>query len=176
MPVLSVRLSVSAAEPAAPLLDEARAAFIQQRVAINVASCNGGRVPSLARAVGCRVSADRRKVTLFLAVPRSTTLLRDLRAGSGVAAVFVRPTSHESIQLKGTRAEIVPLVEDDRDAIDVYAKTFLEEIFRLGYRDPFASALAMAIGEDLVGVRFEPTAAFLQTPGPLAGTRLGEKP
>jgi len=158
------------------ILDEARAAFIQQRVAINVASCSAEREPSLARAIGCRVSADRRKVTVFLAVPRSTRLLRDVRAGGGIAVVFVRPSSHESIQLKGAHAEIVPLVEGDLDAIGVYAKTFLEEIFRLGYRDPFASALAMAIGEDLVGVTFEPSAAFLQTPGPLAGTRLGSKP
>jgi len=167
---------MNVAEPTVPLLDEARAAFIQQRVAVNVASCNAEGVPSLARAVGCRVSADRRKVTLFVAVPRAATLLRDLRAGGGVAAVFVRPTSHESIQLKGARAEIVPLVDGDRDAVQNYAEGFRAEIFQLGYQDPFASALAMAIGEDLVGVAFEPTAAFLQTPGPLAGTRLGGKP
>lgn len=166
---------MNAAKPTAPLLDEARAAFIQQRVAVNVASCSAEGVPSLARALGCRVSPDRRTVTVFLAVPRSATLLRDLRAGSGIAVVFVRPTSHESIQLKGARAEIVPLAEGDRDAIGLYAQTFLDEIFQLGYQDPFASALAMAIGEDLVGVAFEPTTAFLQTPGPQAGTCLGGK-
>ena len=163
-------------ESDSPVLGEAHADFIQRRVAINVASCSSERVPSLARAVGCRVSADRRKVTLFVAVPRAATLLRDLRAGGGVAAVFVRPTSHESIQLKGARAEIVPLVDGDRDAVQNYAEGFRAEIFQLGYQDPFASALAMAIGEDLVGVAFEPTAAFLQTPGPQAGTLLGGKP
>ncbi|KPK71368.1 MAG: hypothetical protein AMJ84_06370 [Acidithiobacillales bacterium SM23_46] len=158
------------------VLDEAQAAFVQRRVAINVASNSAERLPSLARAIGCRVSEDRRTVTIFLSVPRSATLLRDLRAGGGIAAVFTRPTTHETIQLKGAAATIVPLEESDRAAMQACAASFLEEIFQLGYKDPFATAMIAAVGDDSIGVAFQPTTAFLQTPGPSAGTKLGTNP
>lgn len=176
MPTGAARTIMNAAEPALPLLDEAHAAFIQRRVAINVASCSAERVPSITRAIGCRVSPDRRTVTLFLSLPRSEQLLRDLRAGGAIAAVFTLPTTHETIQLKGRSAAIVALDPDDRAAIQTYAASFIEEIKQLGYRDPFASAMMSAIGDEAVAVRFTLSAAFLQTPGPSAGQRLGAKP
>lgn len=159
--------------PDTPLLDEARAVFITHRVAINVASCNAELVPSVSRAFGCRVSPDRRRVTLFLSVPRSTALLDDLRAGRGIAAVFSLPSTHETIQLKGRAAAIVPLAEGDRERMRAYAASFCEELRVFGFREPFTSAVLAAAGEDAVGVEFEPTAAFLQTPGPTAGRSLG---
>jgi hypothetical protein len=167
---------MNAAEPAMPLLDEAHAAFIQRRVAINVASCGAERVPSITRAIGCRVSPDRRTVTVFLSLPRSEQLLRDLRAGGAIAAVFTLPTTHETIQLKGQLATIEALEPDDRAAIRTYAASFIEELKLLGYREPFASAMMSAIEDEAVAVRFAPSAAFLQTPGPNAGQRLGAQP
>jgi hypothetical protein len=155
-----------------PLLDETYAAFIQHRVSINVASCNAACVPSLARAFGCRVSPDRRHVTVFLSVQRSEQLLKDLRAGGAVAVVFTRPTTHQTIQLKGSDAAIVPLADGDRELMGAYGRGFVEEIHAIGYRDPFASAMMMAVAEEAVGIRFMPAAAFNQTPGPNAGQRL----
>lgn len=159
--------------PDSPLLDDGRATFITRRVAINVASCSADLVPSVARAIGCRVSPDRRRVTVFLSVPRATALLDDLRAGRGIAVVFSLPSTHETIQLKGQRATVVPLANDDGEEIKAYAASFVDELRGLGYKDPFASAMMTAAREEAVGVEFEPTAAFLQTPGPTAGRRLG---
>jgi hypothetical protein len=155
-----------------PLLDATFAEFIQQRVSINVASCSAARVPSLARAFGCRVSRNRSQVTVFLSVQRAEPLLKDLRAGSAVAVVFTRPTTHQTIQLKGRDAAIVPLADGDRALMRAYGAGFVEEIRAIGYRDPFASAMMMAVAEEAVGVRFTPAAAFDQTPGPKAGQRL----
>jgi hypothetical protein len=111
-------------------------------------------------------------VTVFLSVQRAEQLLKDLRAGGAVAVVFTRPTTHQTIQLKGNEAAIVPLVDGDRELMRAYGSGFLEEIRAIGYRDPFASAMMMAVAEEAVGVRFTPTAAFEQTPGPQAGQRL----
>ena len=58
--------TASGNQPDAPLLDEARADFITHHVAMNVASCSAARVPSVVRAHGCRVSANRRRVTVFV--------------------------------------------------------------------------------------------------------------
>lgn len=158
------------------LLDEERAAFITHRVAMNVASCNAARVPSLVRAYGCRVSADRRRVTVFVPAPHATAVLGDLRAGGAIAVVFTLPRSHETLQLKGARVDIVPLGAGDSACVKAYVESFIDEINGLGYTTAFARALASGADEELVGLAFEPTAAFVQTPGPNAGQPLGTKP
>lgn len=162
--------------PDAPVLDEAHAAFIQHRVSVHVASCGAGGVPSLVRALGCRVSADRRVVTVFLSVARSESVLRDLRAGSLVAAVFSRPSTHETLQLKGAGATVAPLQDGDRTLIQSYGQGLAEEICALGYDAPFAKAIAIAATDDAVGIAFTPNAAFVQTPGPAAGRPLEPRP
>jgi hypothetical protein len=157
-------------QPDAPLLDEARAVFITHRVSMGVASCDTERVPSLVRAHGCRVSADRRQVTVFVSVPRAAAVLRDLRAGGAIAVVFSLPRTHETIQLKGTRASIVPLEDGDHARIKAYAESFMDEIRYVGYKESFARALISSAEDESVGVM------FVQTPGPNAGSRLEPKP
>ena len=163
-------------QPDTPLLDEARAAFITHRVSMGVASCSAERAPSLVRAHGCRVSADRRRVTVFVSVPRAAAVLRDLRAGGAIAVVFSLPRTHETIQLKGTQANVVPLEDGDHARIKAYAESFIDEIRHLGYKESIARALISSAEDESVGVMFEPTAAFVQTPGPNAGSRLEPKP
>jgi len=158
------------------LLDAARAVFITHRVSMGVASCSAERVPSLARALGCRVSADRRQVTVFVSVPRAAAVLRDLSAGGAIAVVFSLPRTHETLQLKGARASIVPLDDSDRARMAAYVESFMEEIRHVGYKDSFTHALVSGLDDECVGVMFEPTAAFVQTPGPNAGQRLEPKP
>lgn len=160
----------------APLLDEARADFITHHVAMNVASCSAARVPSVVRAHGCRVSADRRRVTLFVSVPRATALLADLRAGGAIAAVFTLPRTHETLQLKGAGANTAPLEHGDPARIRAYVESLVEELCRVGYKESLVRAVMSSADEESVGLTFEPTAAFVQTPGPNAGSRLERKP
>jgi hypothetical protein len=160
----------------APLLDAARADFITHHVAMNVASCSAARVPSVVRAHGCRVSADRRRVTLFVSVPRATALLADLRAGGAIAAVFTLPRTHETIQLKGAGASIAPLEAGDDACIRAYVESLVEELCRVGYKESLVRAVMSSADEESVGLTFEPTAAFVQTPGPKAGSPLERKP
>lgn len=160
----------------APLLDEARADFITHHVAMNVASCSAARLPSLVRAHGCRVSADRRRVTLFVSVPRATALLADLRAGGAIAAVFTLPRTHETLQLKGAGASIAPLEAGDDACIRAYVESLVEELCRVGYKESLVRAVMSSADEESVGLTFEPTAAFVQTPGPKAGSRLERQP
>ena len=156
----------------APLLDEALVDFIQHHVSVNVATRDAGNRPTLTRALGCRVSPDRRRITLFISVPRSEELLRNLRTNGAIAAVFSRPTTHQTIQLKANDATIVALADGDRALMAAHGASFVEEIRQIGYRDPFASAMLTAVNEEAVGVEFTPTAAFVQTPGPSAGQPL----
>lgn len=156
----------------APLLDEELADFVQHHVAINVAGRDADNVPTLTRALGCRISPDRRRITLFLSVPRSEALLRCLRDNGAIAAVFTRPSTHQTIQLKAGDAQIVALENNDREIMAAHGASFIEDIRLIGFRDPFASAMVEAQREEAVGVVFTPREAFVQTPGPAAGQRL----
>jgi hypothetical protein len=159
-----------------PVLDKPHAAFLGGPVAINVASCDAKRMPSVARGYGCRVSSDRRRITVFLAVPQAGPLLRDLRAGRPVAVVFTRPKTHQTIQLKGTDAKIAPLGRGDRAIMARYAEAFAAELGAIGFKDQFSAAITSGASEEAVGVTFVPSAAFVQTPGPTAGQPLEPKP
>jgi len=159
----------------APVLDEHGAVFITHSVSIIAASCDGLREPSISRALGSRVSADRRTVTLFIPVARAGEFLQHLRAGGPIAVVITKPSTHESLQLKATRAELVPLEDGDRALMEQYAQSFMDDISKMGYREPFNSALVSTVHEDAVGVRFEPGSAFVSTPGAQAGKKLDVK-
>ncbi|MDD5366892.1 MAG: hypothetical protein PHR30_16265 [Gallionellaceae bacterium] len=159
-----------------PLLDAMHAEFLGGPVAINVASRDEARVPSIARAYGCRVAADRREVVVFLSRRRSTALLRDLAAGAPVAVVFSRPKTHETIQLKGARVRIRPLAAGDRARMLACGAAFATEIIALGYTESFSRALMAPAGDDAMAIAFTPDAVFEQTPGPKAGQRLEPGP
>ena len=100
-------------------------------------------------------------------------MLRDLEEGGPIAAIFSRPKTHVSLQLKGERAEILPVTAADRQLMLAYGAAFAAEIMALGYPADFAQAMVRGSGEAAVGVRFVVGAAFEQTPGPHAGERLG---
>jgi hypothetical protein len=159
-----------------PLLDKTHAAFLGGPVTIGVASCDAKGLPSLARGYGCRISKDRRRVTVFLSAPQAEPLLRDLRAGRPVAVVFTRPKTHQTIQLKGTDAKVAPLGRGDRAITAAYANAFAGEVAAIGFKERFSRAIVSGTNGEVVGVTFTPTAAFVQTPGPTAGQRLEAKP
>lgn len=156
----------------APLLDEANADFIQHHVAINVATGGAGNVPALTRALGCRVSPDRKRVTVFVSAARAGKLLECLRANGAIAAVFSRPSTHQTLQLKGVDAVVAPVADGDRERLAAYRKSFIEELLKIGFSQSYAAAVISTLTDDAVGVCFTPTAAFVATPGPNAGQRL----
>ena len=154
------------------VIDDAHAAFIQRRVSILVGSCSNRGVPSVARAYGCRVSSDRRYLTVFLALPQSEVLLRDLRASGTIAVVFSRPSTHETLQFKGSVQRISALEADDRWVMQAYGRSFAEDIAPLGFDESFQDAIMAPVEHEALAVTFVPVAAFVQTPGPSAGQPL----
>jgi len=159
-----------------PLLDDANAAFIQHHVNINVAARDGRNLPAVTRAFGCRVSSDHRSVTIFLSSAWAATVLKDLRANGEIAVVISRPTTHETLQLKGKVEHIAPLSNSDRDAITAYRASFVEELGTAGYNHAFAGSVVGGEAGDCLAVTFAPSSVFVQTPGPQAGRRLEPRP
>ena len=155
-----------------PLLDNTSADFIRHHVSINVASRDARNLPAVARAFGCCVSADRRSITVFLAPVRAATAIKNLRDNGAIAVAVSRPSTHESLQLKGVVTKIARVTETDREAIVAYLHSLAEELTDLGHEAVLIRSADQEVNEECLAVTFEPDAAFVQTPGTQAGRRL----
>jgi hypothetical protein len=150
-------------------------AFLEgRRVAVSISSRNEHCIPSVTRALGYRISADRRQFAIFVITRQSERVLSDLRGTAQAAVVFTEPSTHKSVQVKGSDARITPLEEGDWPVISAYADELVAEICPLGYPEPLIRKMTECTPQQAVAVRFTPTAAFGQTPGPRAGAALSE--
>jgi len=152
-------------------LDAQHASFIQGPVSVIVASRNAELVADVVRGCGCRVSRDRRQVTVLVEPGRTSTLLEDVATNGMIAVVFSQPSSHQTIQLKGSDARVVRVTAADRLVARQHLREWSEDLRRIGFAAPFAAALHGGDGS-LAAIRFTPSAAFQQTPGPAAGQPL----
>ena len=155
-----------------PLADEANFALLHTGFMVTVASRDAAHVPSVTRALGCRVAPDRRRVTVFLLASQSATLRRDLRETGAIAAVFSQPSTHRTIQIKGSDATLGAIEPGDMELIDANAAAALADLVLSGFPESFARTLFAYDAPDLVAIGFTPSTAFVQTPGPQAGRRL----
>ena len=155
------------------LIGADHAAFMQRGVSVVVASRNPAMVPDVVRGCGCRVSRDRRRVTVLIEPGRASELLDDIRLTGTIAVVFSEPSTHRTIQLKGTDATVTPVTAADRRIAERHLGAWVEELVSVGYAADFAAAVRGRAEMGLTAITFTPTSAFEQTPGPAAGTRLG---
>ena len=154
-----------------PPLDADHAAFIQGGVSVVVATRDADCVPDVVRGCGCRVSRDRRRVTVLVEPSRAGTLLDDIAANGMIAVVFSQPSTHRTIQLKGSNARVVKVTAADRAIAARHLLDWSEDLCRIGYTPEFAHAVRGAAPR-LAAIAFTPSAAFQQTPGPGAGKPL----
>lgn len=157
---------------AAPLIDAEHAAFMQGGVSISAGSCGSGKLPSLARATGCRVDADRRRVSIYVAASHAVDLLADVRATGAIAVVFSQPSTNRTMQVKGRDAVVAALAAGELAVVEAYRDAFVHELAPLGYAPHLIYTVLACAPDDIVALRFSPCAAFTQTPGPQAGQPL----
>ena len=159
--------------PAAlPLLSVDVADFIQSGLSITVAARGERLVPSIARAVACRVDAARRQVTVLLFSDAAGPLLRDIASNGRVAVCFSQPSTDRTLQLKGLDAITVPASAQDLAVARQSLDRFCVELAQLGWNAELPEALCWRAPANLLGIRFTPESAFDQTPGPGAGRAL----
>ena len=151
-------------------------AMMARGVSVIVGSRDAALRPSLMRAVGSRVEADGRDITVYLARSQSRQLLQDIAATGQVAVVFSEPSTHRSVQLKASRAGIRQADDGDAAVLASYLASMEREIQQVGFAPPLTRAMLAHRLDDVVAVRFTPEQAFDQTPGPRAGAALGTGP
>lgn len=151
-------------------LSPEQVAFLHGPLSINLAASGRDGWPCICRAHGCSVARDRRSVTVLLSARRGRELLDALDAGSGIAAVFSRPATHATLQLKAVKASRVVMNATLKACNARYAKQFAEELVGLGYGPDLGQGIiALMAASDLIALRFAPEIVFDQTPGPAAG-------
>jgi hypothetical protein len=148
-------------------------ALMAKGVSVIVASRDAALRPSVMRAVGSDIAPDGASVTVYLSRPQSRQLLQDIAATGHVAAVFSQPSTHRTVQVKASRAEIRNAGPEDAPRLAAYLASMEWEIQQVGFPPPMTRAMLQHRLEDVVAVSFVPAEAFDQTPGPRAGTRLG---
>ena len=129
-------------------------------------------MPRIGRCLGCRVTTDRRKVTVIIPSEQYRAFFDALAASCSVAVVFSYPSTHQTLQLKGIDAAIGPLTAGDEQVVVRHVDNFVEELGALGYPRDVVRAYHWSDPGELRAVTFTPTAAFEQTPGPGAGAPL----
>ena len=156
----------------APLLTPEHIAMIGKGVSAIVASRDAANRPSLMRAVGAGISPDGTEITVFLSRSQSRQLLQDVAATGQVAVVFSEPLSHRTVQVKARSAEMRAAVEQDLPLLRRYLASMEREVACVGFDARFVRAMLACPLEDMVAIRFRPSEAFDQTPGPRAGSPL----
>ncbi|HYD60167.1 MAG TPA: hypothetical protein VEC35_07415 [Noviherbaspirillum sp.] len=158
-----------------PLIDDCHAAFMQRGVSIGVAACSRDAVPTLARATGCRVRADRLQLTVFVSATQASPVLECIRDNGTIAVVFSEPSTHRTVQIKGRDARVTGLSESDLQLVAGYRSAFARELAPLGYDEILVRTLLSLPSADIVGISFTPAEAYSQSPGPNAGQPLARK-
>ncbi|MBS0451978.1 MAG: hypothetical protein JSS14_11745 [Proteobacteria bacterium] len=146
--------------------------MIDRGVSVIVSSRDAALRPSLMRAVGSRINAQGTEITVYLARSQSRQLLQDLAACGRIAVVFSSPSTHRSVQVKGTGINGRAATALDLPLLQRYLQAMEFEICSIGYRLEFVRAMLAFELEDLVAISFTPSEAFDQTPGPKAGSQL----
>ena len=155
-----------------PLIDEEVAAFLQSGISMHAASVAPGNIPEITRVAGCRVTPDRGTVTVYLVESQGRRLLENVRASRAIAVVFTRPRTHRTVQLKGVDARAVPVAAEDAADVDRQVAAFDAGLRAAGFPERFGWTLAGGSPLGLAAIAFTPASAFVQTPGPSAGTTL----
>ncbi len=150
-------------------LSEDLVEFLESGVSMLVGSRDAALRPACTRALGVKVGADRRTVTVFLSASLTARMQSDFADNGRIAACFSRPIDHRTIQLKGRVLAVRPTTDSDRAVQDRYLGAFAEQVAISGLPRSVVRRVKLTPG---IAVDFVIDDVFLQTPGPGAGRRL----
>jgi len=147
--------------------------FLKPGLSINVGSCDAGGRPSLCRALGFDLEEASGRITVFLPIPQSGALLRDLTAHGRIAVVFSEPATHRTLQFKGVDAQVATPGPAAARRVATCVEAFVGVLEPLGYPPHAIRTVLTCDPAQVAAVSFTPIRAFEQTPGPQAGAQVG---
>jgi hypothetical protein len=164
---------VSAPPPCSQLLTPELIAFLHSGLASARGTASADGVPALTRASAIRVAPDARTIDVFVGRAQSTTCLANLGPGALVAVAAGNPLDYRGIQFKGTVVHCQPADAGDAPWIEDFFRLFEAKVNQVAMTPPGDRSFRC---QEYVRVTFLPTAIFRQSPGPGAGSPLGDGP
>lgn len=149
------------------------ARFLEGPVMIILGTADAAGRPEIGRAIGIRVVAAQGRIELVVSGWQWPGTVANLRATERLAATFSRPADYVTYQLKG-RAALREADEDDLRLADGYRTRTQDALDALGLSPGIADHWLAA--REAVVLRLAVEQAFVQTPGPAAGSALGSQP
>jgi hypothetical protein len=155
------------------MLPEEHVTFVESGVSVLVGTRDAGMRPFGLRAMGAKVHADRKTLTVFIPDQTAERTLADLRDNGRIALTFTRPIDHRSMQLKGKAIAIRAATEDERPFLESYVEGWARHLEVVGLPRAIGSRLTYwpATAVDVIV-----EASYHQTPGPSAGKCLTARP
>jgi hypothetical protein len=155
------------------MLPEEHVTFVESGVSVLVGTRDAGMRPFGLRAMGAKVRADRKTLTVFIPDQTGERTLADLRDNGRTALTFTRPIDHRSMQLKGKAIAIRAATEDERPFLESYVEGWARHLEVVGLPRAIGSRLTYwpATAVDVIV-----EASYHQTPGPSAGKCLTARP
>jgi predicted pyridoxine 5'-phosphate oxidase superfamily flavin-nucleotide-binding protein len=145
--------------------------LLQTGVSVMVGTRDASLMPECTRAWGIHVAADRGSVTILLATTFAGKTLGNLHENGMVAVTCTRPTDHITCQLKGLVRSIKPVTSVERELSKRWHRDFSAELRAIGISSTLSEGW---IVEPAVAVDITVTEVFDQTPGPGAGSKVGQ--
>lgn len=147
------------------------AEFCQSGVSI----CLGSRArlggPVVGYGLACRIDSAGR-VRILLHRPSNGPILQAIARGAAIAATFSKPFNHRAMQLKAARATVAEPTETDALVSGDQTAALAADLVDVGYAPAFAQGYVAFEPAELAAIDFLPERAFVQTPGPRAGSAL----
>ena len=156
-------------KPEGPRLPADLIALAQNGATISFAACGPDGRPVAGLGAGVRIDPAG-IFRVYLNARNNRRLLEALESGSGIAATFVRAPDHRGFQVKAGRAAVVPANPDHFAELERQCAVMRDELVELGLPINVASAFGTFDPSDILAVEFRPEEAFMQTPGPGAGS------
>jgi hypothetical protein len=145
--------------------------FLESGVSILVGTRNENNEPEPMRSGGAFVSKDREHLSLLFPA-HNVRSLANVEANGQIAVCFSRMLDNYSIQLKGGRAVVRDGTDEDRAVAERYRVAYGEQLHMAGFPRGLTSRINVWPAKV---VTFPVRDIFVQTPGPGAGARLGDK-
>jgi hypothetical protein len=151
------------------MLPEEHVTFVESGVSVLVGTRDANMRPFGLRAMGVKVHADRKSLTVFIPDPTGARTLADLHDNGRIALTFSRPIDHRSMQLKGKAVAFRPASEEERPLLESYVEGWARHLEIVGLPRALGSRLTFwpATAVDVII-----ESSFHQTPGPSAGTKM----
>lgn len=146
-------------------------AFLQRGLSLYLGGTDARGWPHVARAFAIRPLPGAQLVLAIPAEP-AASLLAGIAETGQVALVLCQPTTHDTVQLKGRDAVVERVEADEWPELERNRAAFEAEIRPFGFDREFTEAWFSVVGNDMSAlrtVRFTPSGAWNQTPGPGAG-------